>query len=88
MYVVEAWTTDQVVKWAKEIRGVRAEDIEILCKQAVDGTALLTLTVDKLTRHPYNFLGGPAESLMDGLEMFRLCFAGSTPSTIALLICL
>ena len=60
MIDAETWTTEQVVEWAKGVRGVRPEDVEVLRKQAIGGTALLSLTVDEFTRHPFNLLGGPA----------------------------
>jgi hypothetical protein len=71
---VETWTTNEVVEWAKGVRGVRVEDVEVLRKQVVEGTALLSLSEDKLTRHPYNLPGGPAALLMIAVEKLKTVF--------------
>ena len=80
---VETWTTNEVVEWAKGVRGVRLEDVEVLRKQAVEGTVLLSLSEDKLTCHPYNLLGGPAGSLIVGVQKLKIV-AGSGELAIGL----
>ena len=66
-------SVEDVVAWATS-KGLHEKTIDALQRELVDGEALLTLTKDELTRHPYNIPGGPAASLalaIDGLKKQR-----------------
>lgn len=75
---VEGWNVEQVVSWAKVLVGDHANTLR---KEEVNGRALLRLTEDKLTRHPYNLLGGPASVLEEGIQQWVPAAAQSSKQT-------
>ena len=68
---VKKWTVENVGKWAKIQRGIEEEDLLILRKQRVNGSALLLLTKDDLLHHPYNIPGGPAAILAEAIQKLK-----------------
>ena len=68
---VSTWSRDDVKEWALKQKDVEDSDADALFKNRVTGTSLLTLTEEKLTRHPYNIPGGPAASLAAAIQTLK-----------------
>ncbi|GAM23447.1 hypothetical protein SAMD00019534_066220 [Acytostelium subglobosum LB1] len=59
-------------QWATAIPSLEQSDIVTLKQQRVNGAALLTLTEEKLLKHPYNFPGGAASNLMIAIDKLKV----------------
>jgi hypothetical protein len=76
---VRGWVVDGVARAAWGL-GLSKAAVVILWNQEVHGKALLKMTEDKLTTHPYNMKGGPASDLA---EFIQDKLPGAPPTPLA-----
>ena len=67
---VSLWTIDDVANFIRKIHNVKAV-VQVFIRNEIDGRSFMKLTVDELTRHPYNLPGGPAKNIFEEIQKLQ-----------------
>jgi hypothetical protein len=71
------WSTDDVINWARQLRDVIEDDLDVLRKERINGEALLRISQPDLERLGMKY--GPASKIIaslkpeSSLDLFQIC---------------